>query len=349
MPIRLRLTLLFTIIVVFILCAVCGEIYYLSYKVRINNIERRLKNRALTTAKLLAQKETFDKNLIQKIDSLTTIALKDKTVQAYDYQHQKIYSYSDIPGDTIQINKDILDDARRNGSKFFQVGNKEAVATNYSDRNTRLVVISAAYDVDGKAALHSLLNTLLLSFFLSNIFVLVAGYFFASRLLLPIKKITTEVAEISAHNLARRIETGTSRDEWYHLADTLNSLLNRLQESFEFQRRFISNASHELSTPLTSISSQLEITLQRERTQEEYKQVMGSVYQDVRQLSKLTQTLLEFAKASGSSGGLEINLLRIDEILLRLPAEAARIQKKFRVILDFKQLPVDEEGLLVFG
>src|SRR5205814_165658 len=131
-------------------------------------------------------------------------------------------------------------------------------------------------DVDAKESLRTLLKILFISFLVGNIFVLVTGYLFSAGLLRPVKKIAEDVAEISAQNLARRIETGKTKDEWYHLANTLNELLNRLQESFELQQRFISNASHELSTPLTSISSQLEVSLQRERDAAEYRKIIES-------------------------------------------------------------------------
>jgi signal transduction histidine kinase len=121
------------------------------------------------------------------------------------------------------------------------------------------------------------------------------------------------------------------------------------RRSFDLQRRFISNASHELSTPLTSISSQLEVSLQRERGADEYRKVMYSILEDVRHMAKLTQTLLEFAKASGTAGGLEIELIRIDEILYRLPAEISKINKAYSVSFEFNQLPAEEKQLLVFG
>lgn len=349
MPIRSRITLLFTILVTIILTLVCGTIYYFSYNARINGITTRLTNRALTTARLLGRREIFDHELVQKIDSLTTISLKNKTVQAYDYQNAKIYSYSDIAGDTLQVDRQILEDARISGVRYFKVNKKEAVAYHFSNSNTRIVVVSAAEDVDGKQALRTLLNILLASFLMAIVFVLITGYFFSTRLLSPIKKITSDVKEISAQNLARRIKTGSTKDEWYQLGNTMNELLNRLQESFDLQRRFISNASHELSTPLTSISSQIEVSLQREREAVEYKKVMQSIYQDVRHLSKITQTLLEFAAAAGNAGGLEINLVRIDEIILTLPAEIIKINPGYSVTIRFENLPENEESLLVFG
>jgi len=349
MPVRIRITILFVTLVTIILGILCLSIYYFSYSARISTIKTRLTNRAKTTASLLAQKEIFDQKTVQKIDSLTTIALKNKTVQAYDYHNNEIYSYSDIAGDTLAIDEKILNDAREKGSDFLDIGDKEAVAYFYNAAFTGIVVLSAAEDEDGKRGLHTLFNILLISFLSGNAIVLAAGYIFSARLLRPIKKITSDVEEISAHSLARRIKTGAANDEWHQLATTLNQLLNRLQESFELQGRFISNASHELSTPLTSISSQLEVSLQRDREAKEYRSVMESIYIDVQHMSKLTQTLLEFAKASGSPGGLEINLVRIDEIILQLPAEMAKINPQYSVILQFEKLPEDDESLLVFG
>jgi signal transduction histidine kinase len=349
MPVRLRITFLFALLVFIILSIVCSGIYYFSYTSRVNTIKRRLVNRSITTARLLSQKEIFDQNLVRKIDSSTTLALKNKTVQAYDYQNKKIYNYSDLPGDTLHIDTSILDDARVKGDFYFTIGNKEAVAYHYVDHNSRIVIISAGEDEDGRETLRQLLNILLFSLLIGNILVLGGGYLFSRGLLQPIKKIAGDVAEISAQNLARRIQTGPTKDEWYQLSHTLNDLLDRLQESFDLQRRFISNASHELSTPLTSISSQLEVSLQKDRAAEDYKKVMESIYQDVRHMSNLTQTLLEFAKASGNSGGLEINLVRIDEIILSLPAQIARINNAYSVVLEFDDLPENEENLLVFG
>lgn len=349
MPVRVRITLIFSLLVFIILAIVCSGIYYFSYQTRINNIKSRLTNRAITTGRLLSQREVFDRNLIKRIDSSTTLSYKDKIVEAFNYQSKRIYLYSDEPNDSIRIDKNLLDDARVKGSLYFNQDNREVVAYHYTDNNSRIVMLVGGEDVEGKENLKNLSEILLLSFLVGNIFVLISGYFFSKGLLLPIRNISRDVAEISAQNLTRRINAGKTKDEWYQLSVTLNDLLNRLQESFDMQRRFISNASHELSTPLTAILSQLEVSLQRERSVEEYKKVMHSINQDVQHLTKLTQTLLEFAKASGNPGGLEIDLVRIDEIILGLPAEVSKISSLYTVKIEFDNLPEEEENLLVFG
>lgn len=349
MPVRIKITLLFTFVVFVILTLVCSGIYFFSYQDRIDRIKTRLTNRAITTARLLSQHEIIDHSLVRRIDSLTTLSLINKTVQVYDSQNNRIYTYSDLAGDTIHVDAKILEKARAEGQYYFSVNEKEAVVYYYAAASPGMVVVSAAQDEEGKKGLQSLFHILLASFLVGNIFVLASGYFFSGGLLQPIKKMTQEVEVISAHNLSRRIHLGNTKDEWYQLAHTLNNLLNRLQESFELQRRFISNASHELSTPLTAISSQIEVSLQRERSAEDYKKVMQSIHQDVLHMNKLTQALLEFAKASGNPGGLDFDLIRLDEIILNMPAEVARIDASYSAKIQFSALPDNEEKLLVFG
>lgn len=349
MPVRLRITFVFTLLVFVLLSLVCAAVYYVSYNNRLANVQTRLINRAITTARLLKQSEVFDRELIQRIDAATTISLKDKTVQAYDYRNKRVYRYSDIPNDTLHVDEKTLDEARIKEKVFFEQDGKEAVALHYTDSTFRVVLVAAARDEEGKSNLKQLQLILLLSFLGGILIAFASGYFFSRGLLRPVQKIADELNEISAHNFTRRIETGEVKDEWHYLSGTLNRLLNRLQESFELQRRFVSNASHELSTPLTSISSQLEVSLQRERPAEEYRKVMQSIYQDVRHMSKLTQTLLEFAKASGDPGGIDIQLVRIDEVLLRLPGDMSKLNSSYKVVLNFHELPVEEESLLVYG
>lgn len=349
MPVRLRITLLFTVVAFLILGIVCLSIYYFSASSRVTTIKTRLTNRAITTARLLRQSEVFDRYVIHRIDSLTTISLKNKSVQAYSADNEIIYSYHD-PGTTgLAIDSTVLIKARDKGVYYFTEGKKEAVAYYNSDKNDGVVTICGAEDEDGNNILKRLRQILILSFILGTVLSFTGGLFFSKGLLQPIKKITSEVNDISVYNLERRIRTSTTRDEWYHLSNTLNELLDRLKESFDLQRRFISNASHELSTPLTLISSQLEISLQRNRTEEEYRNAMKIILKDVQYMNNLVQTLLKFATASGNAGGLNIDLVRIDEILMRLPGEIQKQDEGYSVSLHFDRLPEKEENLLVFG
>ncbi len=349
MPVRLRITSLFTLLVIIILGMVCLSIYYFSAASRLSTLKTRLTNRAITTARLLTHAGMIDPELMHRIDSLTTLALKRKSVQAYKDSDRPIYFYSDVPNDSIRVDETLLQSAKEEGIFYFTDKKKEAVAY-FEQRNEEgLIVICAGEDEDGIRTLEKLAKILSFSFICGTLLSFAGGYFFSRGLLRPLGRIANEVKDISAYNLDRRIPTGNSKDEWYKLSTTLNELLDRLKESFELQRRFISNASHELSTPLTLISSQLEISLQRNRTEEEYRQAMRQVLKDVRHMSSLVQTLLKFATASGNTGGLQIDLIRIDEILMRLPGEIQSREKGHNVSLHFGPLPEEDNRLLVLG
>jgi len=349
MPIRYRIILLFTLAVFLILGIVCGSIYYFSASSRTKLMRTRLTNRAITTARLLKQSEIFDRQLVRRIDSSMTISLKNKSVQAYNEENKLVYSYTDKPDDIVHVTTELLEEARNRNDIYFTEGRKEAVAFYTATPGNDLVIISASIDEDGLRNLGFLRRLLITSFITGIGISFAAGYIFSTRLLLPVKKITEEVTDIYAYNLARRIPTGSTKDEWYKLTITLNDLLDRLNQSFEMQRRFISNASHELSTPLTLISSQLEVSLQRNRSEDDYRRVMQAVVQDVHYMNNLVQTLLKFATASGNPGGLNIDLVRIDEVLMRIPASIQKQDPAFSVSLQFNDLPEEEDKLLVFG
>jgi len=341
--------LLFAVIVLCILMLVCSSVYYFSYTSRQHNIKIRLTNWAITTGKLLSQTSLFDTEMVAKIDASTTLAMKNKSVQAYDGQGKRKFLYSDTPLDSGYYEPSLIQKANAGQDVYFNVGDREGVAHAFKNKDFHMVVIAEAYDEEGIKKLEQLKIILWFSFAGGILIAVAAGYFFSKQLLIPLRKIADEVNKISVHNLDDRIKTGGGKDEWNYLSLTLNKLLNRMQESFETHRRFISNASHELLTPLTAMSSQLEISLNRDREGHEYKSVMGSVYQDVQQLGRLTKTLLEFARASGDPGGLDIDLVRIDEVLLALPSELAKLNITYLVDLRFEQLPEEEEKLLVFG
>lgn len=349
MPVRIRITILFTVLVGVILGLVCIFVYSYFRSSRIASINSRLTNRAITVGRWLSQREIFTNELIRRIDSSTSFSLQKNVILAYDKNDRKLYEYISTKNSRFALDEEALSKARKDGKYYYFLNGKDAVAVHYNTGRSDMVIVAAGEDVEGKEDVSKLLRILIISFVAGLSLAAISGYYFSRRLLKPVNKIANDVKDISAHSLSRRLDTGEIKDEWHHLSSTLNALLNRLQESFDIQKRFISNASHELSTPLTSVSSQIEVSLQRERTAEEYRQVLVSVHQDVGHMTNLTQTLLQFAQASGTPGGLEISLVRIDEVLLRLPSEMAKANKQYTVQLVFDELPAEEERLFVFG
>jgi two-component system sensor histidine kinase ArlS len=177
---------------------------------------------------------------------------------------------------------------------------------------------------------------------------LLAGWFFSRQLLKPIEEIATTVDDISATNIEKRLPELSVNDEWNKLSVTFNNLLHRLQESFEIQGRFISNASHELSTPLTSVINQIDVTLRKNRTNEEYLKVLQSVQSDAQHMTDLTQQLLVLARTS-RGGALPTMGIRIDEVIMELPGLLKKISPNYSAQVFFDELPDNEQLSMVEG
>ena len=349
MKIKYRITILFTILVTGILLLLCVSIFYFSELNRENEFRKRLRNRAITTVSLLIKVPGIDKHLLKKIDESTLVSLEQKSVTVYDQFGKQLYQYTDDNTAQAIVNKEMINQVKEDGELYFTENIRDAVVLTFNDHNKMYIVVSAAFDADGREKIQQLKWILVFSLVTGIIITFVSGWFFSEGLVKPIKKIAHDVKEISSQNLSRRIHVQHTGDELNALSSTFNNLLDRLQESFEIQGRFISNASHELSTPLTSVLSQLEITLQNERPSAEYREVMYSVYEDVRNLSQLTKSLLDIARAGGSSSGIELLQIRIDELIMRLPADLKKVEIQYQAELHFEMFPEHEEQLLIFG
>jgi heavy metal sensor kinase len=132
-----------------------------------------------------------------------------------------------------------------------------------------------------------------------------AGYRLGQRALQPITDIADRAERITADRLHDRLPIPDSDAELAHLARVFNGLLARLEGSFDQLRRFTSDASHELRTPLASIRSVGEVSLEKEQTPAQYRNVIGSMLEEVNRLTSLVEALL--AVARGDSNRLELN------------------------------------------
>ena len=132
-----------------------------------------------------------------------------------------------------------------------------------------------------------------------------AGYRVAGKALNPLSAMANLTEKITASRLSSRIPLDNPDDEFGHMARVLNGLLERLEESFKKLQRFTSDVSHELRTPLSSIRSVGEVALHESRSNEEYRDIIGSMLEEVARLTSMTDTLLTIANAD--SGTIRLN------------------------------------------
>ncbi|MCX6227454.1 MAG: HAMP domain-containing sensor histidine kinase, partial [Bacteroidia bacterium] len=138
-------------------------------------------------------------------------------------------------------------------------------------------------------------------------------------------------------------------DEIARLSATFNKLLERLEASFKMQKSFIANASHELNTPLTVITGQLEVVLMKARTNQEYADTVTTVLSEIRNLNLLSKKLLLLAQASTELTGMNFSLLRIDDLLWQVRSEILSRSPEFSVQIEINEDIDDEDQLTVSG
>lgn len=348
MSIKYKIALLFASLLMLILALLSLFIYFFSVGERTKTFNTRLKNRALSTAKIYAETDSNNFALLRRLDAASLSSLYEKSVTVTGLNNTHDYLNADKPGDTLYLTSTVIERTKIDGHYYFTSRGKKAVAVHHISDNSNFIVAVAATDLDGMDFLRQLKKILLIALLVFTIISYAVGLVFARNIIRPIKRIIGEVNLITSNNLSQRIHINKTKDELTQLSHTFNTLLDRLQESFSIQRRFISNASHELSTPLTSISSQLEVTLQKNRTTEEYKQIMLSIYEDVKELQQLTRSLLDIAK-TGSEGSIDLNEVRLDEVIFKVVSDVQRQNDAYKVNVSFDVFPDDEKLLTVFG
>lgn len=162
------------------------------------------------------------------------------------------------------------------------------------------------------------------------------------RLLRPLKQMAHSADEISEKNLDQRLPIPNPKDETGQLGLAFNRLFERLHDAFESQRRFVADASHELRTPLTVLKGKLEVALGKQRSADEYMEVIQTSLVQTNRLSELVQRLLLLARAD--AGRLEaekkpVNLAQLVE-QIRDQIHPLMSQKQLQFNVDFKAHPI---------
>jgi heavy metal sensor kinase len=135
---------------------------------------------------------------------------------------------------------------------------------------------------------------------------LLGGWWLSGTAIRPIQEISHTASTVSASNLSQRIDAQRMDRELRELTNVLNSMLDRIEHSFDQQTQFTANASHELRTPLAVLLSHCELALRRERSAAEYQETLATCQRASKRMQALVEDLLVLARAD--SGNLELQL-----------------------------------------
>lgn len=200
-------------------------------------------------------------------------------------------------------------------------------------------------ETQGEAQLSSIAGLSLILLPALVILAIVGGYMVAGRALKPIQKISAAAAQIrQGGDLKKRIELGEGKDELHELADNFNQMFERLDDSFEAERRFTSDASHELRTPMSVIMAQCEYTLEKPRSVEEYQEALEVIRRQGSRMSGLIRDMLDFTRLEGKAESFGREIVDLSELAASVCEDMALVQEKgIRLTSSIK------EGVLVEG
>ncbi len=335
MKIRSKLTWLFSALFAMLLLGFSLAIYFSDANQREEEYFKRLRQLAITKAHLLLGAKVQPK-VLQLIYKNSLNTLPQEEVAIYD---TGFYLYYHDAGDIDKVKetKGMIDSIVSLKEIHFYVEDLQAIGFTYVFNGKTYVITAAAKDDYGLGKLRSLKIALSVGFIISILLTFAAGRFFARKALQPVSEMIDKVKNITASRLDLRIGTGNGKDEMAELAITFNLMLDRLENSFDAQKQFVSNISHELRTPLAAIIAELEVSSIKGRNAEEYKEIIRKTLGDARKLSRLSGDLLDLAKASYDQREIAFKELRLDEVVLDARQQVLRSNPEYKVDIVFER------------
>jgi signal transduction histidine kinase len=166
----------------------------------------------------------------------------------------------------------------------------------------------------------------------------------SKRLLLPVKKMTETVKNISVKDMNTRLDVSGSKDELKDLAKTFNDMLDRLQRSYELQNQFVSDASHELRTPIAVIQGYANLL---DRWGKEDKAVLeesiAAIKSEAESMKRLVEQLLFLARSDKSTQKIEMADFKVEDLIDEVVKETKLIDLKHQI------LNQSNEALVLYG
>ena len=201
------------------------------------------------------------------------------------------------------------------------------------ERFTRSDGVYTLYVGDSLDPIDESVTTLRRSFLVGGpaMVLIVAGvtWYFVGLALAPVEAMRSEVADITASELHRRVPDPTTDDEIGRLADTMNAMLVRLETAHERQQQFVADASHELRSPLANIRAQIEVDLARPDDAAPLE-TERSVLEEAIRRQRLADDLLLLAR-SDAGAPMRVASVDLDDIVFR---EVERVRARREAVVD---------------
>ncbi len=335
MKLSTRLSLYYSLVFSLLTGVILLSIYLLSAEYRQDEFYRRLKDRTITTFRLLMDVEQIDQDLLQVFDRHTINSLYEEKIILFDSTGKIIYSSLDdtriFYSDNIieELKKDYTDEIERTE------GDYEILGLNFKEKGASYYGITKAYDRYGKGKMQFLGWVLFIAFIVSVLLVAIISIYISKTITIPVSRLSKEIEEVSPKNLSIRVKEPATNDEINFLAQKFNEMLERVEQAFKFQNHFTHQISHELKTPLAIMVSNIE-RAGNENNIESIKQRLDFQKEGLMEISNVINALLDISKAETDGENIAKDKIRVDELLFECIEEinAQRGNSSFDIAIE---------------
>ncbi len=323
------------------------SIYYSSKEAREKSFYGELQNEAIAKADLFFQSSLPEQEMHQLYKN-NNRTLNEVQVAIYDNNKELIY-HDDAKVDYVKETPAMLSEIFLKKKISFFLDDLQVIGMVYQYNGKSYAVTAAAYDKYGYEFLTHLLTISIIAFISILILIYLAGILLSKKALSPLSDMVSQIKKITAGRLQLRLQTtAEKKDELNELAQNFNGMLERLENSFDAQKYFVSNISHELRTPLSAIITELELASEKDQTKEEYQQTIRYALGDARNMVKLSNSLMDLAKASYDPNEISFSEVRLDEVLLESYSKTIKENEGYRALLNIADT-VEEQQLVIQG
>ena len=309
-----RFTIYFSILFSAILAVVLIIVFTIFAQFREKEFKIRIEEKAASTAELLADLNVSKQDLLKILDQNSIDKLYYDRILVYDGSLNVIYS--SVSGTEPIISEHDLQALKKDGSFFFSDNNISNYGMAYKLQNNQvLYVLISAEDKSGRRLLWFLSYLLIGAFIIGTISVIFLSLSLSGRILLPLKQFQQKITSVSEKKMHIRLDEKQNNDEIDKLARAFNEMMNRIDASYKQQKEFTDNASHELRTPVTRITMQIQNLIKNGSHNDNTLRYLNSIMDDSSQMADTISSLLLLSKIDSGYSPEFLPPCRLDEII----------------------------------
>ncbi len=336
-----KIALLFFISNVLVMLLFAGAIYYFLNEYSYVDFYKRLKTRATVAARYTFEANKLNAEAVRTVREQHLERLLNETeyvIEASGKDLAAIAKQRNLP-------EPFLRDIWKNGTAKFKAGETFYAGIRYAAGGMQYLVVVSADNYYSSHHLSFLRNVLLWGMLFIGVLTVLLSLYISRHIFDPIKRITDDVKQISTHNIHLRLPNTESNTEISELVSTFNDLLNRIETAFETQKNFISNASHELGTPLTAIIGEADVVLMKDREPADYKESLQKIAKQAGRLDQITRSLLFLAQTAYKGKKISFETVRADELIWEVKETINKLNPDNRIVIDSSLFPEDPQKL----